>query len=655
MSLTKRAKMEVLRQSIRKVTRLLTESKLPVIMAGMQAKVTYDGVTGKPTAVYLPSLPDNASEKLIDAIQGFVDHEVAHVLFSDFDALKEGQRMKIPRLLNAVEDSFIERKIMAVYEGTKNNVSKMRDMFLDQFIEPHVVKAQADGMTDPKQWWAILGVCAIRAWAGHTEFEIYMSDKWDLLGNIAKLALEKNIRERLQAITCSNESLKVAIRISHIVKEAEKMPEEKPKPEPKEKDEEKPEEKDETPEESDDETESDESEPSDEEGDGEPSDEEEDSDEESDGDGEPSDEEGDGEPSDEEESESGLSSDDSEEESEEEQPMPDPDFEDKDMTGIEDFMEDVISEEAKASVDASSYMPYTRDADKIEPLEDEAVNGRLIEAMEDEIKSAIAPVQRALANAFESKNKNFQMHGKRSGRLSVPSLHLLVTNDGRVYFQNKESRTRDSAVQLVIDISGSMRGQKINLAAQVAWALTEVLDRLKVSCEVICFTQHGASSADPKDKHLYRDMDKDNRSCNKFTRYGPIYMPILKSWDEPNFTQIHKRHFTRVAKSQLQMGGNVDGESLQYAGLRLLERSEPGKVMIVLSDGQPSGDGRDYAFSAHLKEVVRDLTRSGVNVMGIGICDGSVKNYYPKNVVVNKVEDLAGVVMGKVRDALLKS
>jgi cobalamin biosynthesis protein CobT len=247
------------------------------------------------------------------------------------------------------------------------------------------------------------------------------------------------------------------------------------------------------------------------------------------------------------------------------------------------------------------------------------------------------------------------MHGKRSGRLSGPSLHRLVTNDERVYFQNKESRTRDSAVQLVIDISGSMRGQKIHLAAQVAWALTEVLDRLKVSCEVICFTQTGTYDAENKDKHLYNHMSKDRRACEKFTRFGPIYMPILKSWDDCHFTQIHKRHFTRVAKSQLEMGGNVDGESLQYAGLRLLARPEPGKVMIVLSDGQPSGDGTDLAFSAHLKEVVRDLTRSGVNVMGIGICDASVRNYYPKHVVVNKVEDLAGVVMGKVRDALLKS
>jgi hypothetical protein len=62
--------MEVLRSSVRKVTRLLTESRLPVIMAGTQAKVEYDTATGKPVRICLPSLPDNSSEQLIDAIQG---------------------------------------------------------------------------------------------------------------------------------------------------------------------------------------------------------------------------------------------------------------------------------------------------------------------------------------------------------------------------------------------------------------------------------------------------------------------------------------------------------------------------------------------------------------------------------------------------------
>lgn len=686
MSLTRQAKMEVLRVSIRKVTRLLTKSKLPVIMAGTQAKVTYNTATGKPTAVYLPSLPDNSSETLIDAIQGFVDHEVAHVLFSDFDCLMEGNRMKIPMLLNAAEDTFIERKINEVYEGTKSNVAKMRDLFIDKFIEPAVQKAKADGVTDFKKWWGILGVCAMRAWAGHLEFELYMDDKWELLGNIPKLAEDKKIPERLKAIENTKDSLKVAIRISHIVKEAEEMPE---KPE----EEEEPEESEESDEDDDADEESEEGDPEEAEGDPEESGEsgedesdgepEEDSEDESDGKGsgkgesesekDESDEESDGDdyhPDESEEKEEKESEgvkpnpkkdEDSkkpEESGDEEYDEPPPGFDgDDDFKGVEDFLEEVISEEAKAATDASDYLPYTRDADIIEPLEDsDKVPSTEIDTMEGEIKQHIAPVQRALANAFESRNRTFQMHGKRSGRLSGPSLHRLVSNDERVYFQNKEARTRDSAVQLVIDISGSMSGAKVRLAAQVGWAVTEVLDRLKVHCEVICFTQEGLGWGTSRKAGPFKDYDEEmGKSGAKFTRAGPIYMPIIKSWDEPHFTQMHKRHFTRMGNSQLRMQGNVDGESIQYAALRLLKQKEPGKVMIVLSDGQPAGDGDHHKFVAHLKQSVKDIERSGINVMGIGIMDSSVKNYYPKHVVVNKLEDLAGTVMGKIRDALLKS
>lgn len=708
-SLTKRAKMQRLRDSIRKVTRLLTKSKLPVIMAGSNAMVEY-GHDGKPKKVYLPALPDNASEELIDAIQGFVDHEVAHVLFSDFDCLIEGKRLGIPFLLNAVEDSFIERKIMDVYGGTKGNVAKMRDLFIDKFIEPHVKQARDAGVTDPKAWWALLGVCAIRAWAGHTEFVIYMDDKWDLLGEIPRLAKERKIPERLRAIKNTQESLKTAIRISHIVKDAEELPpedEEEGEPDEEEDDTETDEDAEgdadedsegedeaESDEESDDETDETESdedadcEPEDGDSEGEEDGEgegegESDDDAESESDsGEDGDEGGDGEEDDgdgahtsgtreeeddePEEEDSGKNTD-SGEDDEEELPDPEegedepaPGFKDEDMKGIEDFLEDVISEEAKQAQDASSYLPYTRDADRIEPLEDEAVEGRLVEEMEEEIKRNVAPVQRALANAFESRNKTFHLHGKRSGALSGPSLHRLVTNDERVYYQKHEAKTRDSAVQLVIDISGSMSGRKIRLAAQVGWALAEVLDRLKVKSEVICFTQYGLDwgpKAPKADGDPFAKFDdyKDREPSSNFSRFGPLYMPILKSWDEPHFTQMHKRHFTRMGNSDLPMLGNIDGESIEYAAMRLLAQREPGKVMIVLSDGQPAGDANYHKTSAHLKEVVRELPRKGINVVGIGIMDSSVSHYYPKHVVVNKVEDLAGTVMSKVRDALLQS
>lgn len=672
MSFTKRARIELLRESIKKVTRLLTESRMPVYTVGSKAMVEYAD-DGKPRAVYLPELPENASDTLIDAMQGFVDHEVGHVLFSDFEVLLEGKQMNLALLLNAVEDTFIERAIGKLYRGTQVNVARMRDLFIDKFIEPEVEKARKAGVTDFKDWWGILGVCAIRAWSGQTEFKLYMDDKWRLLGNIPKAAEAKKIPERVQAITCSRDSLKVAIRLSHIVKDAEEMPDE---------DEKMPEDSDELddPDKPEDPKISDkpgEPEDSDKPGDPKISDEPGDP-EDSDKPGEPEDPEGDdsGEPGDPdsddtedskgtegsnpEDSDSGDAEGDDPNRDDAKGQLDDSDlpdkppegFDDNDFKGVESFLEEVISEEAKRATDASNYNAYTREADIIEPLADGACDSRDLEAMEEAIKRHIAPIQRQLASAFESKNRTFRVHGKRQGRLSGPSLHRLLTGDDRVRYQNKEQRTRQSAVQVVIDISGSMAGSgKIKLAGQVGWAIVEVLDRLKVSSEVICFTQLNTGESDHV---VYKGIGGGLHLRSDFDRYGPIYMPILKSWEEQHFTPQHKRNFTRMANRKLRMSGNVDGESIQYAALRLAKRPEPGKIMIVLSDGQPAGDTMSHGLSAHLKEVVKDVARSGINIVGIGIKDASVCHYYPKNAVVSNLDELPSTVIGQLRRELLK-
>ena len=640
-SITRRARIEALRISIQKVTRMLTKSSLPVILAGGSARVEYSA-DGKPSRVFLPVIPDNASDQLIDAVQGFVDHEVGHVLFSDFNCLLEAKKMGIALLLNAVEDTFIERKMASVYGGTRVNIARMRDLFIERFIDPAVQESIKKGITDVNKWWGLLGVCAIRAWAGHTEFVSYMRDKWKFLGQIPEQIKKKGIPDRLQRIENTEESLRIAIRISQIVEEAKKAPPESDEDESDENEDESGNSKEKKSQKSSKSKKAlkagkEEGEEEGEAGGGEEGEEE----------GEEGEEEGEAGGGEEGESKAGKVD---EDEASEGSDGPPDTFKDEEMTGIEDFLSKVVSEEAKRAQDASSYTPYTRDADVIEKLDEVDVQAAKVEDMEHSIRSSIAPVQRALANAFESRNRSFLVHAQRDGRLSGTSLHRLLTNDDRVYCKKKESRTRESAVQLVVDISGSMRGAKINLAAKVAWALIEVLDRLKVPNEVICFTQTHVDQSHREKGSPFADFSGRR---GKYSRYGPIYMPIIKSWDEPHFTANHKRLLTHMAHSKLRMLGNIDGESLQYAALRLMEQPQPGRVMVVLSDGQPAGDADYHATCAHLKQVVKDLERSGINVVGIGVEDDSVRHFYSKYVVVKELDDLASTVIGQVRDALL--
>lgn len=77
-------RIQILREAVVKLTQLLAQEGVTVTQRGHRAFVKSDSRTGKPVLVNIPSIPDDATEDLIIAIQGFIDHEVAHILFSDF-------------------------------------------------------------------------------------------------------------------------------------------------------------------------------------------------------------------------------------------------------------------------------------------------------------------------------------------------------------------------------------------------------------------------------------------------------------------------------------------------------------------------------------------------------------------------------------------
>ena len=109
---------ETLRQSIRAITQILTESNVKVTQQGMEAYTTADPKTGAIKHINLPYLPDDASETLIQAVQGYLDHEVGHALFSDFSLLKSVTSDSIKQLHNIVEDAFVERKMAQKFRGS---------------------------------------------------------------------------------------------------------------------------------------------------------------------------------------------------------------------------------------------------------------------------------------------------------------------------------------------------------------------------------------------------------------------------------------------------------------------------------------------------------------------------------------------------------
>lgn len=78
--------------------------------------------TGK--TIYLPALPAGDPKKTSVMLNGFIDHEAAHVRFSDFESLKP--LTKLERIFaNVLEDPRIERRMTEQYPGCRYNLDAL--------------------------------------------------------------------------------------------------------------------------------------------------------------------------------------------------------------------------------------------------------------------------------------------------------------------------------------------------------------------------------------------------------------------------------------------------------------------------------------------------------------------------------------------------
>ena len=96
---------------------------------------------------------------------------------------------------------------------------------------------------------------------------------------------------------------------------------------------------------------------------------------------------------------------------------------------------------------------------------------------------------------------------------------------------------------------------------------------------------------------------------------------------------------------------NVDGEAIEWAVSRLRARQEPGKILLVVSDGAPVDDSTLAAngpryLHQHLREVIRQLECSeDVRVAAVGI-GFDVGRYYSTAATVTTADDLGKAMIG---------
>jgi cobalamin biosynthesis protein CobT len=296
----------------------------------------------------------------------------------------------------------------------------------------------------------------------------------------------------------------------------------------------------------------------------------------------------------------------------------------------------------------------------------ERANGKLYQNVITEITGVLSVMKRKMERAIMSIGRADYEGGKRNGRLDSTRLDQVPLGQPKVFRERIEGKSVNTAVTLLIDLSGSMSGRVVThdekgnrkptnlsrkgLAQRAAIALGESLDKCGVAVEILGFSCDGC--ADSKWHHAIYDYRNSlpNHSADKFDRYEPIDMYVFKAFDESMKAAIPAMGGIEKAGG----GNNADGESVLYAVDRLLKRTEKKRILMVLSDGFPAyGKGYNTNVQQHTRDCVEYVKTKGIECIGIGIDSDAVKHFYPKYVVLRDVTELPGVVLDQIAKMIL--
>ncbi len=95
--------------------------------------------------IYLPAIPEELPSELERSINGYLDHECGHILYSDFEVIKpfkETHGEKAFDILNIVEDARINRAIGERYIGADLNIKTS-----NEYVYRKITEAGTDHMS----------------------------------------------------------------------------------------------------------------------------------------------------------------------------------------------------------------------------------------------------------------------------------------------------------------------------------------------------------------------------------------------------------------------------------------------------------------------------------------------------------------------------
>lgn len=231
--------------------------------------------------------------------------------------------------------------------------------------------------------------------------------------------------------------------------------------------------------------------------------------------------------------------------------------------------------------------------------------------------------------------------GLDAGRLDDTALAGVRLGDRHVFTDIAKKVAIDTAVEVLIDLSGSMgsgdcRDNAAYYAKRASLALAESWEAIKLPYEMIGFYNDHTGPY---------DWTKPPPGTQP---RAPFRFPVFKAWNE-RLAQCRERWVEIRGRWD-----NCDGEAVLAAARRLIPRKEQRRILVVISDGMPAcGSVPRDVLHQHLCQTVKLITSSGIEVWGVGAGTDAPRYFYNKetgatNIIIKDLKVLAETMFAAI-------
>jgi cobalamin biosynthesis protein CobT len=247
-----------------------------------------------------------------------------------------------------------------------------------------------------------------------------------------------------------------------------------------------------------------------------------------------------------------------------------------------------------------------------------------------EVAHIIKPLQENLQQILTRRREQGLQSGFRTGRTIdinriIKERATGIPNfESRAWQRRKLPTEKNYAISLLIDLSASMEGEKINETFKAAIILAEVLNRLSIKTEILGF----------------------NTRLYEYLSFGQ---------NISNDVRDSMCGMLQETSHLIYANWNSDGWAVSQASERLAKQEEAEKFLFVLSDGIPRPSPMHLDPEYELKTVIKRVKEeTDQKIIGLGVGPGTdhVKHYYPASIANIDVDKMPNKLADVIRSAI---